>query len=102
MKKFISLVLVAVMVFSIFAINVSAAPLTYTVTESASVSAKGTLSKELFSIDVIVDDDPYNYKMITSNGCKCILFDDREKYNLRDDYATNWLEVEDFIDKMRG
>lgn len=57
MKKIISLVLVAVMVFSIFAINVSAAPLTYTVTESASVSAKGTLSKELFSIDVIVDED---------------------------------------------
>ena len=62
---------------------------------------KARICKEQ-KLDVIVDDDPYNYKMITSNGCKCILFDDREKYNLRDDYATSWLEVEDFIEKMRG
>ena len=52
-------------------------------------------------IDIIIDDDPYNYKMITSNGCKCLLFDDREKYNLDDNYVTSWLEVEKFIEQMR-
>ncbi len=53
------------------------------------------------NIDVMIDDDPYNYKMITSNRCRCLLFDDRERFNLRDDYVTNWLEVEDYIDKLR-
>lgn len=62
--------------------------------------AKAKICKDE-KIDIIIDDDPYNYKMITSNGCKCLLYDDREKYNLRDDYVTNWLEVEDFIEKMR-
>lgn len=52
-------------------------------------------------IDIIIDDDPYNYKMISSSGCKCLLFDDREKYNLDDDYVTNWLEVEKYIEEMR-
>ena len=52
-------------------------------------------------IDIIIDDDPYNYNMISASGCKCLLYDDREKYNLRDDYVTNWLEVEDYIEKMR-
>ena len=61
---------------------------------------KAKICKEQ-KIDIIIDDDPYNYKMITSNGCKCLLYDDREKYNLRDDYVTNWLEVEDYIEKMR-
>ena len=52
-------------------------------------------------IDVMIDDDPYNYKMISSNKCKCLLFDDRERFNLKDDYVTNWLEVEDYIEKLR-
>ena len=51
-------------------------------------------------IDVMIDDDPYNYKMISSNKCKCLLFDDRERFNLRDDYVTNWLEVEDYIEEL--
>lgn len=53
-------------------------------------------------IDLMVDDDPYNYKMITGNGGHCLLFDDREKYDLKKDYATSWLEVEDYINKFRG
>ncbi len=60
LRKLLSVVLVAIMVFSIFAINVSAdAPLTYTVTESAAVSAKGSLSKELFDIKVSVDESNF-------------------------------------------
>lgn len=53
-------------------------------------------------IDLMVDDDPYNYKMITGNGGHCLLFDDREKYDLKKDYATSWLEVEEYIGKFRG
>ena len=53
-------------------------------------------------IDLMVDDDPYNYKMIVSNGGHCILFDDREKYDLKENYATSWLEVERFINDFRG
>lgn len=53
-------------------------------------------------IDLMIDDDPYNYKMITGNGGHCLLFDDREKYDLRKDYATSWLEVEEYINKFRG
>lgn len=59
-RKILSAVLVAVMLFSIFAINVSAdAPLTYTVVESAHVSEKGTLSKELFNIEVSIDESQF-------------------------------------------
>ena len=53
-------------------------------------------------INVMVDDDPYNYKMIVSNGGHCILFDDRDKYDLKENYATSWLEVEKYIDGFRG
>lgn len=53
-------------------------------------------------IDLMIDDDPYNYKMITGNGGHCLLFDDREKYDLKKDYATSWLEVEEYISKFRG
>ena len=53
-------------------------------------------------IDVMIDDDPYNYKMISSNKCKCLLFDDRDKYDLRQDYVTSWLAAEEYINKFRG
>ena len=60
LRKILSAVLVAVMLFSIFAINVSAdAPLSFTVTESASVSAKGSLMKELFNIEVSIDESKF-------------------------------------------
>ncbi|MBO5290727.1 MAG: hypothetical protein J6B35_03985, partial [Clostridia bacterium] len=48
------------MIFSIFAINVSAdAPLSFTVTETAAVSAKGSLMKELFNIEVSIDESKF-------------------------------------------
>ena len=50
-------------------------------------------------IDLMIDNDPYNYKKITSSGTKCILFDDREKYQLKENYLTNWLEVEKYIER---
>ena len=53
-------------------------------------------------IDLMIDDNPYNYKAIVGSGGKCLLFDDREKYDLRQDYAKSWLEVEQYISKFRG
>jgi uncharacterized HAD superfamily protein len=52
------------------------------------------------NIDLMIDDDPYNYKMLNSHGVDCILFDDREKYDLRHDYFTNWIEIEKYIEKI--
>ncbi len=52
-------------------------------------------------IDLMIDDDPYNYKKITSMGIRCILFDDRGKYCLKDDYASTWKEIEEYIERNR-
>ena len=78
LRKILSAVLVAVMLFSIFAINVSAdAPLSYTVTESVAVSAKGSLMKELFNINVTIDESQF-----------CALDKDTdESYELKDIYT---------------
>ena len=78
LKKLLSAILAAIMVFSIFAINVSAdAPLSYTVTESAHVSEKGSLMKELFNIKVSIDESQFcaldgysNDYTITINSAK--------------------------------
>lgn len=50
-------------------------------------------------IDLMIDNDPYNFKMITGLGTNCILFDDREKYMLKENYYNNWLEVEKYIER---
>ena len=50
-------------------------------------------------IDLMIDDDPYNYKKIVSIGKKCLLFDDREKYELKEDYMTNWLDIEKYLER---
>lgn len=54
-----------------------------------------------YEIDLMIDDDPYNYKKITSEGINCILFDDRERYDLKKDYFTNWLDIEKYIERNR-
>ena len=52
------------------------------------------------NIDLMIDDDPFNYKKISSNGTKCLLFDDREKYDLREDYVDSWLDIEKYVEKI--
>ena len=47
-------------------------------------------------IDLMVDDNPYNYKTIVGCGGKCLLFDDRDKYDMRHDYVTSWLDAEEY------
>lgn len=52
-------------------------------------------------IDLMIDDDPYNYKKISAYGIKCLLFDDREKYDMKEDYVTSWLDIEKYIENNR-
>lgn len=54
-----------------------------------------------YNIDLMIEDDPYNYKKIISIGKKCVLFDDREKYTLKDNYVSNWIELEKYIERNR-
>lgn len=54
-----------------------------------------------YDIDLMIEDNPYNYKKIVSLGKKCILFDDRERYALKDDYVTSWLDIEKYIERNR-
>ena len=54
-----------------------------------------------YGIDLLIEDNPYNYKIVTSQGINCILFDDREKYDLRKDYITSWREIEKYIERNR-
>ncbi len=50
-------------------------------------------------IDLMIDDDPYNYKKLFSANVSCLLFDDRGRYDLENGYVTNWLEIEKYIEK---
>ena len=52
-----------------------------------------------YHIDLMIDDDPYNYKKILASGAKCLLFDDKEKYCLKENYVTSWLEIEKYIER---
>ena len=51
-------------------------------------------------IDFMIDDDPFNRKKVLEKGIPCLLFDDRGRYALKEKYATNWLEVERYIEGM--
>lgn len=53
------------------------------------------------NIDLMIEDDPYNFRKIRNQGIQCILFDDRERYDLRYDYMTNWLDIERYIERNR-
>lgn len=52
-------------------------------------------------IDLMIEDDPYNFRKIQAKRIPCILFDDRERYDLRHDYMTNWLDIEKYIERNR-
>lgn len=52
-------------------------------------------------IDLMIDDDPYNYRKINASGGHCLLFDDRERYDLKTNYVTNWLDIEKYIERNR-
>lgn len=54
-----------------------------------------------YKIELMIDDDPYNYKKIIAAGIKCILFDDKERYDIKNNYVTNWLDIERYIERNR-
>ena len=54
-----------------------------------------------YNIDLMIDNDPFNYKQISSRGINCILFDDREKFELKENYITTWLDIEKYIERMK-
>ena len=52
-----------------------------------------------YNIDLMIDNDPYNYREVILNGSKCLLFDDKENFLLKNNYVTSWLEVEEYIER---
>ena len=59
------------------------------------------LACKKYKIDLMIEDNPYNYKKIKEENIKCILFDDRARYELKTDYITNWLDIEKYIERNR-
>lgn len=59
---------------------------------------KATVCKD-YQIDLMIDDDPYNYKKVTAANIPCLLFDDRGRYDLEKNYMTSWLEIEKYIER---
>lgn len=53
-----------------------------------------------YLIDLMIDDNPYNYKIVSATGTPCLLFDDRGRYELKDNYETTWQEIEKHIERM--
>lgn len=52
-------------------------------------------------IDLIIDDDLFNIRKVQELGIKYLLFDDKEKYLLKDGYVTSWIEVEKYIERIK-
>ena len=48
-------------------------------------------------IDIMIDDDPYNYNQINNAGIKCLLFDDKNKFEKTEDVVTSWKEIEEYL-----
>lgn len=61
---------------------------------------KADICKEK-NIDLMIDDDPFNCKLIMASGVNCLLFDDHERYSLDKNYVTTWEEVEKYIENNR-
>lgn len=62
---------------------------------------KKAIACKKYKIDLMIEDNPYNYHKITDASIKCLLFDDRARYELKNDYVTNWLDIEKYIERNR-
>lgn len=68
------------------------------------IEAYGEKKKEVcekYKIDIMIDDDPYNIKQISLARTKGLLFDDMERFELKNNYVTSWLEAEMYIERNR-
>ena len=54
---------------------------------------------KIHKIDLMIENNPYNYKLITQAGTECLLFDDQGKYQLKDHYMSTWNDIETYIER---
>ena len=54
-----------------------------------------------YGIDIMIDDDIINYDAINYVGIKCLLFDDMNNYEEHENRVTSWMEVEEYIERVR-
>lgn len=52
-----------------------------------------------YKIDLMIDDNPYNFKKIIATGTKCLLFDDRGRYDMKGVYMSTWNDIESYIER---
>ena len=68
------------------------------ITFSVDGEEKAKVCKEK-QIDLMIEDNPLNYKKIKESGINCILYDDHGKFDLKENYYTNWPEIERYIER---
>ena len=52
-------------------------------------------------IDLMIESDPYNYKLLTNNNVLTLLFDDKDLVSFGKNDFNSWTEIEKFIEKYR-
>ena len=52
-------------------------------------------------IDIMIESDPYNYKILCNNNIKALLFDDKDIVSLGKRDFNNWLSIEQYIEEHR-
>lgn len=53
------------------------------------------------NIDIMIESDPYNYKMLCNNNIFTLLFDDRDVVSLGSRDFNNWISIEKYIEEYR-
>ncbi len=53
-----------------------------------------------YKIDYMIDDDPYNFKRISS-VTKCIIYDDMDRFEGSKNILTKWKDIETYIERNR-
>jgi len=50
-------------------------------------------------IDLMIEDNPYNFRIISQTGTTCLLFDDHGRYVMKDHYMSTWNDIEKYIER---
>ncbi len=53
----------------------------------------------IHKIDLMIENNPFNYKKITETGTECLLYDDQGRYQLKDRYMSTWNDIEEYIER---
>ena len=67
------------------------------------ISVKGESKAEVCKknkIDLMIENNPFNYKKITGTGTECLLYDDQGRFQLKDHYMSTWNEIEEYIERV--